>query len=58
MDPGVTPSVFEVVAAPERETATEGSDAFELMVRVALSVPATVGTNFTDKFALPPAGRV
>ena len=58
IDPGVTPSVpVEVVAVPERETATLGSDAFELRVRVALSVPAAVGANFTDKFALLPAPK-
>src|SRR6201988_772753 len=59
MDPGVTPRVaVEVVAVPEREMATEESDAFELMVRVALSVPAAVGANFTDKLALFPAANV
>jgi len=59
MDPGVTPSVpVEFVAVPERETATEGLDAVELMVRMALSLPATAGANLTDKFALTPAGRV
>jgi hypothetical protein len=59
IDAGVTPSVLvEVIAVPERETATEGLDPFELMVRVAPSVPATVGENFTDKFALLPAATV
>jgi len=59
MDPGVTPKVpGEVVAVPEREMATEESDALELKVRVALSVPAVVGANCTDKFALLPAAIV
>ena len=59
MDPGVNPSVpVAVVPVPDRATTTEGLDAFELRVRVALFVPAMVGANFTDKLALPPAGKV
>jgi len=59
MDPGVTPKApVEVVAVAEREMATEESDAFELRLRVALSVPAVVGANFTDKFAVLPAAKV
>jgi hypothetical protein len=59
MDPGVSASVpVEFIAVPERETATEGSGAVELMVRIALSLPSTMGANLTERFALTPAGRV
>ena len=59
MDPGVTPSVpLEVVALPVRDTATEGSEAFERRVTVAVSVPAAVGAKVTDRLAPPPAARV
>lgn len=59
MDPGATPSVpLEVVAVPVRDTAIEGSEAFEAKVRVAVLVPATAGAKVTDKVALLPAVRV
>ena len=48
----------EVVAVPESVTAMDGSEALELMLRVAVSVPATVGANFTNKLALAPAASV
>jgi len=47
-----------VVAVAESAIATEGSDAFEFIVRVAVSVPATVGANVTDRLALAPAASV
>jgi hypothetical protein len=43
---------------PDRATANDGSDAFELSVRVPVAVPATMGANTTDKLALAPAARV
>jgi hypothetical protein len=56
IDAGEIPIVeVEVVAVPVSVTATEGSDALELIMRVAVSVPATVGANFTDRVALAPA---
>ena len=59
MDPGVTPSVpLEVVALPVRDTATEGLEASELSVTLAVSVPAAVGAKITDRLALPPADSV
>ena len=59
MDPGVTPSVpLDVVALPVRETATEGSEALEVRVRVPVLVPAAVGVKVTDRLALLPAARV
>lgn len=59
MDPGVTARVpLEVVALPERDTETEGSEASEPRVTVAVSVPATVGVKVTDKLALLPGARV
>lgn len=42
---------------PVRATGTEGLLAFEARYSVAFVVPAVVGVNATDKFALPPAGR-
>jgi hypothetical protein len=59
MDPGVTPSVpLEFVALPVRYTATEGSEALEARVRVALSVPAAVGAKVIHRPALLSAARV
>ena len=46
-----------VVAVPLRATATDGSDAFEVIARLAVSVPDLVGENVTDRVALEPAGR-
>jgi len=43
---------------PDRVTATEGSDAFELRLRVPVAVPAAVGANTTDKLALAPEASV
>ena len=48
----------EVVAVPDNVTATEGSEALELIVRVAASVPATVGANITERVALAPDASV
>ena len=59
MDTGEIPIVeVEVVAVAESVTATEGSDALEFIVRVAVSVPATVGANVTHRLALVPAASV
>jgi hypothetical protein len=59
MDTGEIPIVeVEVVAVAESVTATEGSDALEFIVRVAVSVPTTVGANVTDRLALAPAASV
>ena len=59
IDPGVNPSVpLEVVALPVRDTATEGLEASELSVTLAVSVPAAVGAKITDRLALPPAASV
>lgn len=58
MEPGVTLSIpVEVVAVPLRETATEGSDAFDVITTLAVSVPELFGENVTEKFALVPAAR-
>lgn len=59
IDTGEIPTVeVEVVAVPESVTAAEGSDALEVIMRVALSVPAAVGANVTDRVALAPAASV
>lgn len=59
IDTGEMPIVkVEVVAVPDNVTATEGSEALELIVRVAVSVPATVGANITERVALAPEARV
>lgn len=59
IDTGEIPIVdVELVAVAESVTATEGSDALELIVRIAVSDPATVGANITDKVALAPAASV
>jgi hypothetical protein len=58
MEPGVTPSVpLVVVAVPLSETATDGSDALEVMARLAMSVPELVGENFIVRFVLEPAAN-
>ena len=58
MEPGVTPNVPLVeVAEPLRATATDGSDAFEVIARLAVSVPEVVGENCTVRFALEPAAK-
>ena len=58
MEPGATLSMpLVVVAVPLRATATDGSDAFEVIARLAVSVPDLVGENVTDRVALEPAGR-
>jgi hypothetical protein len=58
MEPGATPNVpLVVVAVPLSETATDGSDAFDAIARLALSVPELVGENFTVRFALEFAGK-
>lgn len=43
---------------PVRATGTEGFEASEARVRVALSVPAAVGVNATEKLALLPGANV
>jgi hypothetical protein len=60
IEPGVTPRVPLVteVPLPVRETATEGLEALEVRFKVALSVPAVVGVNETDRFMLLPAANV
>jgi len=59
MEPGVTLSAppLELVAVPLRETATDGSDAFDVIIRFAESVPELVGENVTERFALVPADK-
>lgn len=58
MEPGVTPNVPLVeVAEPLRATATDGSDAFEVIARLAVSVPEVVGENCTVRLALEPAAK-
>ena len=58
MEPGVTPSVpLVVVAAPLSETPTDGSDAFEAIARLAVSVPELVGEKTIVRFALEPAAK-
>jgi hypothetical protein len=59
MDPGVTPSVpLEIVTLPVRETVTVASEAFEISVSAASSVPEVVGENVTDIFAAVPDARL
>lgn len=60
IEPGVTPSVPLVteVPLPVKVTATEGSEASEARVKVALSVPGVVGVNATERFTLLPAANV
>ena len=48
----------EVVPLPVSETATDGSEASELSMRVALLVPLLAGANVTDKLTLLPALRL
>ena len=58
IEPGVTPSVpLVAVAVPLSETATDGSEAFEAIERLAVSVPELVGENFTARLALEPAAK-
>lgn len=58
MEPGVTPSVpLVVVAMPLSETATDGSNAFEVMARLAVTVPELVGENLIVRFVLEPATK-
>jgi hypothetical protein len=48
----------EVVPAPVSATATDGSEASELSMRVALLVPLLAGVNVTDRLTLLPAPRL
>jgi hypothetical protein len=58
-EPGVTPRVpLVAVPLPVREIATEGSDALDARLSVALFVPVVVGANSTDRLALVPGGNV
>ena len=58
MEPGVIPNVPLVeLAEPLSATAMDGSDAFELIARLAVSVPALVGEKVTVRFALEPAAK-
>jgi hypothetical protein len=59
MEPGVTPSVpLDVVPLPVRETMTVGSEALEVSVSDAFSVPETTGEKITVKFALLPEAKL
>lgn len=57
---GATPRVPLVTAVPlpVRAIPTDGFEALEEMLRVALLVPAVVGVNATDKLALAPAAKL
>jgi len=55
---GDADNVPAVTPVPLNETFTVGSDAFELIAKVEVNVPAAVGANPTDKFTLAPAVRV
>ena len=58
MEPGVTPSVPLVeLAEPLSAIAMDGSDAFEFIARLPVSVPALVGEKFIVMFALEPAAK-
>ena len=48
----------EVVPVPVSETATDGSEASELSMRVPLLVPLLAGANVTDMLTLLPALRL
>ena len=43
---------------PESKILALESDALEVRVSVALSVPEVVGEKVTDRFVLPPASKV
>jgi len=49
---------FELVPLPVSEMETEGSEALEARMSVALLVPTVVGANTTDKPALAPGAIV
>ena len=49
---------LELVPLPVSAMDTDGSDALEASVRIALLVPVVVGVNTTDNPALAHAGRV
>lgn len=56
---GATLSVpLELVPLAVSDTDTEGSDALDAKVSIALLAPVMVGAKVTDKPALAPAGRV
>ena len=57
---GATPRVplLTVAPLPVSATATDGLEALEAILRVALIVPDVVGVNATDKFALAPAAKL
>lgn len=58
MELGVTPNVPLVeLAEPLSATATDGSDAFEFIARLPVSVPAMVGEKVTVRFTLEPATK-
>jgi hypothetical protein len=48
----------EVVPVPVSATATDGSEASELSMRVAPLVPLLTGVNVTDKLMLLPAPKL
>jgi hypothetical protein len=58
-EPGVTLSIpFVVVAVPLKATVIDGSEAFDAIARLAISLPDFMGENVTDRFAVVPEGRV
>lgn len=59
IEPGVNVSVpLAIVPLPVREMLAVESEASEVRVRIALSVPEAVGEKLTGRFALVPAARM
>ena len=59
IEPGVRATEpLASVPLPESKILALESDALEVRVSVALSVPEVVGEKVTDRFVLPPASKV